>query len=608
MAFNVQDKMHLQRLRRAMEASRRKLEPFRARHKKSVELYAGSTYSESGEERSQHINLMELAINIYERHLTGRPPQVTVFTNDPSKEPIGAKLESVMNSLLKKFEVHAAIQRATKAALFSMGIIKVGSHIVDSYEIDGWQVDKQEPFVRSILLDDWVHDMTARHWEDISFCGHRYRISLEEAMQKEEWKKDIREKLQPVEQKHFNEFGGDERIHTISQGYGLWEEEYEPYVEVWEIWLPRHKQLVTLSPMEGELPLRIVNWKGPQGGPFHPLWFNEVDGQTLPLAPSMLWTGLHEIVNGAYRKLDRQAKRFKKIGVTRGEDTEDAETLRQTSDGEIAAVQNPDAIQEKTLGGIDQQLFAFTLQSKDMFSWLAGNLDSLGGLGASSETVGQDAMLASASSRRISHMQDAVMLWTKRVLTDFGFYAWTDPLETYQAILTPKGFDNIKTELTPEEREAHSFYHHEIDIRPYSMAFQSPSERLAQINQIVQGIVLPTLPILQQQGLMLNMPGLMSLYARYADLPELKDVVVPVEPIETPAQGPQGGMSPGQQQEQEPGTDGRLSQSPVTHRTNERVSRPGATRQGAEQSLVQTMMGGNPQQSEQDAANRHYGG
>ena len=166
----------------------------------------------------------------------------------------------------------------------------------------------------------------------------------------------------------------------------------------------------------------------------------------------MLWSGMHELINGLYRKLERQANRFKRIGVTRGEDTEDAETLRQTSDGEIAAVLNPDAIQEKTFGGIDQQSFAFMLQSKDLFSWLCGNLDSLGGLGASSETVGQDAMLRESSSQRISHMQDAVMLWTKRVLTDFGYYIWADPIETYPAIMKVPGMGNMQGTLGPMER------------------------------------------------------------------------------------------------------------------------------------------------------------
>ena len=609
MPFNLEDQLHLQRLRRAVEQSRRKLEPFRRRHKRAVELYAGDGYGDEGETKPQHLNMMELAISIYERHLVGRPPQVNIFTRSPQLGPTGAKLEAVMNDLLKQFQVHSALQRAVRSALFSVGIVKVGTAVTGSYSIDNFEIDRQEPFVRNILIDDWVHDMSARHWEDIAFAGHRYRMPVELAREDKSFKKELREKLVPADGPNYNEHGGDERIHTISQGYGMAEDEYEPYVELWEVWLPRHKQLVTLSPHDGELPLRVVDWTGPEHGPFHPLWFNEVDGQTMPLSPAMLWTGMHELINGLYRKLERQANRFKRVGVTRGEDTEDAETLRQTNDGEIAAVLNPDAIQEKQFGGIDQQSFAFMLQSKDLFSWLCGNLDSLGGLAASSETVGQDAMLRESSSQRISHMQDAVMLWTKRVLSDFGFYIWNDPIETYPAIMKIPGMGNRHAALPPVEREAHSYYHHEVDIRPYSMQFQSPQQRMSVINQLMQTVVLPTLPLLQQQGLQLNLPGLMQTYAKYADLPELKSILIPINQGNSVGETMQMLPTSAPEDElQEEGTDGRLSQSPVTHRTNERVSRPVATRQGAEASLVQTMMGGNPQQSEQDAMNRHYGG
>ena len=40
------------------------------------------------------------------------------------------------------------------------------------------------------------------------------------------------------------------------------------------------------------------------------------------------------------------------------------------------------------------------------------------------------------------------------------------------------------------------------------------------------------------------------------------------------------------------------------HSVNERISRPGATPQGAEQTLVTTLMGGNPQQAAHGAMAR----
>jgi hypothetical protein len=223
-----------------------------------------------------------------------------------------------------------------------------------------------------------------------------------------------------------------------------------------------------------------------------------------------------------------------------------------------------------------------------MFSWLSGNLDALGGLGPQSETVGQDKLMFASANQRISGMQDAVSIFAKRILTDWGFYLWQDPLETYPAVLQPPGMEAIQSELTPQERNSSAYYEMMLEIEPYSMQFKSPGERLATLNQIVSGVVIPSLGIMQQQGMGLDMGALLALYSEYADLPELTDIITYTNRPDSlgapPSEGP-----------------GKPS---VTHRTNERVSRPGATRQGAEQVMVNQMLGGNSQQSEKEGAAR----
>jgi len=159
------------------------------------------------------------------------------------------------------------------------------------------------------------------------------------------------------------------------------------------------------------------------------------------------------------------------------------------------------------------------------------------------------------------------------------------------------------TELTPEEREIHPYYFHEVDIHPYSMTFQSPTERLNSVNQVMMNVLLPAMPMLQEQGLALNLREYLRIFSKYADLPELNNLITSTDRSMLPL-GPQ----PTDPAAEEGGADGRQAQPSVTRRINERVSRPGATRQGAEQSLIQTLMGGNPQQAEGEAMSRHYGG
>ena len=445
----------------------------------------------------------------------------------------------------------------------------------------------------NVSLDDWVHDMTAHGHEETDYCGHRYRMSLEQAKNEKSFNKSIRENLTAMDDYNYNE-SGDERLSTLTQGASQHEGQLEDKIELWEIWLPKERLIVTLGPNEGDKPLKVVEWNGPPNplGPYHLLYFNEVDGNSMPLAPAMLWRGLHDVSNGLMRKLVREAQRYKVVGLTRGVDSEDAERIRTASDGEIVGVDNPEAIQEKMFGGIDQRNFAFMLQIKQLFSWQAGNLDLMGGLGAQSETATQDQLLHASASQRMSGMQDEVRIFTKKVMRDWGFHLWSDPVESYPIRLNSQPLGPVDTFLTPEERGTHDYLLHEIDVEPHSMQFVSPQERMAKLNQILTGVVIPSLPMMSEQGLGIDYKELLNTYSRYADLPELKDIIVGLEDV------PPGSDEMG------PGAPERPGMPSSTHRVNERVSRPGASPRGAEQTLVNTLMGGNPQQSEQNAMAR----
>jgi hypothetical protein len=433
---------------------------------------------------------------------------------------------------------------------------------------------------------------------DVSYSGNRFRMGLEDAKENPEFNKNRRHKLQSMHRRVHNE-DGQRRISTITQGESDWEEEYEEQVELWEIFLPKEQLLVTLSEDEDAPPLKIIEWEGPENGPFHMLWFNEVDGNSMSPHPGMLWQGLHQTINALYRKIEREAARSKSVGLVRGQNADDAERIRMLSDGEIGVVDNPDSVQEKQFGGIDQRSFAFMLQSKDLFSWLSGNLDALGGLGPQAGTLGQDRLLFASANQRIAGMQDRVLEFTRDVIRDMSYWLWEEPLESYPLTLEFPELDPMSTELTPEDRDSHAVFEHEMQIEPYSMQHMSPSERLQNINQIVTGIIMPSMPLLQQQGLNVDMAKLMEMYARYSNLPELNELIVREEemlpglqgvPEEGGGSGGEGGGGGGNRQPR---------QSPVTHRTNERVSTPGpSSRANADMSLISELMGANPGRAE----------
>lgn len=586
MPFNPKSNYDMMLLREAIQDSRSKLQLFRERHREAVSEMAGVYYGSDQIKRANHLNMIELAITIYMTQLAARPPEVHIETFNQEIRPSGVKLQTLANQTLKTdLAPFRAIQRTIKDSLFSMGICKVGLEDKGETNVNGVQIRRQEPYIDNILLDDWVHDMSEQSIQRAHFMGHRYRMILEDAKAHPGFNRQARAVLEEQELSMTNE-DGDERIHTVSQGYGHGQSKGQIYkmVELWDIWLPREKLLITYADRffrEHAGPLRIIKWDGPEKGPYHVLMFNEVSGNPFPLSPVMGWMGLHRIINSLYRKLDRQAERQKSVGIGLGRNSEDVETLRNASDGEIVGVDNIASLEEKKYGGIDQQNFAFMLQTKQLFSWIAGNLDTLGGLSTSSDTLGQDRILQSQSNQRIQQMKDEVYYFVRAVLSDFLFHIWHDPLITYPVTLQSGTEDSRETLLTPQQRE-HDFYEHQLMIQPHSMEYSTPRERLQQITQLMQGLILPLLPMAQQQGIEIDMEEFMRIIAKYGSLPELLRILKFSSGQPKLYPGEEGGKS---------SPVSANGQKPATEHVR-RDSGAGMSDQGSEAALISRMMGG----------------
>jgi hypothetical protein len=177
---------------------------------------------------------------------------------------------------------------------------------------------------------------------------------------------------------------------------------------------------------------------------------------------------------------------------------------------------------------------------------------------------------------------------TTGVIRDFLYRIWTDPINTYQAIRPIPGTDfQVDARLNPGERHG-TFEDFDIQIVQYSMQHKSPQERANEIIQLLTQVVFPILPLIQQQGIGLNLQRTFEILSKYMSLPELQ---LMFEFIGVPMPGS--------------GADAKAPQ--VSHRTYERVNRPGATRQGNDQTMQQLLMGGNPQSSQRAALGRSTG-
>jgi hypothetical protein len=134
--------------------------------------------------------------------------------------------------------------------------------------------------------------------------------------------------------------------------------------------------------------------------------------------------------------------------------------------------------------------------------------------------------------------------------------------------------------IAPQDRQQVRFEDMDIRVDPYSMQQQTPKQRLAALNQIVQQTVMPMMQLLQQQGVAFDVNAYLQKAAQYLDSPDLSEIVTIQEPPPQATGGEGGGGGPGMPQE--------------TTRNYNRTSSPGRTQRGDDMNKVSALMGVNP--------------
>lgn len=573
----------LTRLQTAVKWSNQKMDPFRKQRKLLIQQYVGTRYGEKnageleGTMEKVPVNFIELIVNITSRHLIAQNPRVMVTTPHLDYKMRAARLELAINHLLPKIDFADELQQAVVEAILWMGILKVG--LMD----DGYA---GIPYARNVDPDDFFVDLRATRWNEIAYVGDRYVVPLDWAKDNRTFTAKSRELLVADQSDAIDE-NGNERAKSLSVGTDSPPSEIFETVTLMDVYLPRERCILTLPCGQYErkdLLLNVV--EDVQRDPYRRLTFNTVPGNLLPASPlHQSVYDMHTLANELYRKVARQASRQKTIGVVSGATDNEGDTVRNAADGEIVELSGRGSVNEQTFGGMDAKTLAMFIQNKDLINWVSGNLDVLGGLGAASDTVGQERIMASNASSRIKDMQGRVAKFVQNVVGDLAWYLWTDPVTEFKLLVKVPGRQDIPVSFTPEDRQG-DLSDYDVQIDPYSMQYRSPGE-LAQIAVQMWEMILKSYPLLQQQG---QIPDVKAFLTKLAHLYRFDGLE---EFIKASQRQPEA-----QQAQQQQGMPAQ------TTRTYERVNKPGATRGGKDDVMARVLMGAGVQGSEAAAMNR----
>jgi len=535
------------RLVTAFDHSRRKMLPFRERRLHAIRQFVGGNWSDGGAADRVPVNFMEMAISIYRRQVAARAPRVMVRSKSDRHISFADDIEIALNLLIEDIEFDDTMRRWVLDAMFGLGIMKVGLAPGNQYEIMGFTHDPGQPFADVVDYEDFVFDVTAKRWEQVQFCGNRYCLPREAVLDLKMFKG---KKLEKYERRTTNEQGDEKISNLVDDGGSYGEESYLDLVELWDIWLPYEGVVATFQcgpdgGIEQREPLRIVEWDGPEEGPYHLLSFGDVPGQIMPLSPASLMIDLHELGNRVFRKLGRQADRQKTITLVASGNQDDGARITAANDGDAISVDRPEATKDIRFGGVDQSALAFFQQLRQLTSYFGGNLETLGGLNNVTNTASQEQLVKGQATMRIADMQERATAAVTKVIKSLAYYMWTDPVRTVRVQKPIPGTDmSVDVDIKPERRNG-EFLDYAIEIVPFSMQSRTPSERFQTASQVMQTFIIPMAPLLQQRGLVPDIEAFLKMSAELSGTPEIESLVMKVEPQEMmqgpPAPGGGGG-------------------------------------------------------------------
>jgi len=586
--INPNSAVDMTRLRDAMRWSEGKLNPFQAKHVAAVNAFAGSRYgSNVGGLDKSAVNLLHLAVEIWLRQLAAQTPRSLILTRVPDLKVSAFELEVATDYLLQQILFGENLAEAVRSAIFSMGVMKVG--ITDPYlgPDAGFDTAVGHPYADPVLFENWIHDMKATRLGEWDWCGNKYKLPYEVVMEHPDFNDSVKAMLQPKGQGDASEDMMGERHKTsdLSAQEEVQIEEYREHIEVWDIWIPSQRLMVTMPVQSGLQPLLVRDWDGPHRGPYHILGFSTVPGNVVPAAPAQNVFELQDIITKIFNQLGRQALRSKTLTIADGRAVEDgtAERIMDGEDGQVIRTGHIDGVKEMKYGGADPANQAFMVWARELFSYVGGNIDSLGGLAQQAGTLGQEQLLASSSSEMIQDMQSKVVTYTRNIMKDLAWYMYTDPQLELELTKKIDDFGDIPFKYGPKQRK-HKFFDFNFDVRPYTLQGKGPEARLGTIMQIATQILLPLAPQMAEWGMQFNLQKFVELISKYGDLPELNDLVTSATPTmeEELFAKKQGGGD---------GRNDRPGKPPVTQRnyTRENVS-TGGTQASRSADMIGSLM------------------
>lgn len=520
--FDLGNKEDYNQLHKAIKTSRDAIDPFRRPRTEMIRDFVGSWYSPSGARFMTYVNKLNQTARIYQMALAFNNPQVRINSFDQKLWPFAKKYEVNVNKVIRNIDLKTTLQAAVLDAFFLIGVCKV--RMADAGYVmteDNVWIDPGKPWVDRVSFDDLIIDMSAKDIRAVRFIGDRYRASWRKVRERDDFNQKVVSQMAPSTK--FNTDSGSDYASQIAAGWTVDDDELEPMVWLEDVYLPENRQLVTFAADDDSLrPLKVLeDWTGHPIGPYKTLSLGLVPDNTMPSSPSQNLKPLHDLENRLYRKLSAQASRQKNVvGYTPGGE-DDGDRAKDAKDGEYLKFRDPKSLTPISFPGVDGNTNAFFLAAEEIYNIQAGNQRAIGGLGAETNTVGQEQMVQGHATGMIAFMKAAVVDWASDICRELGGLMFEDEAMTVDSSMEVENTGYyIDTSWRPGDREGLKDYY-EFSVVPESMNYMPAEVKLQKIFDYLNRVG-PLFPMVQA-GL-LDIQELTRIVSEYENIPEIQKI------------------------------------------------------------------------------------
>ena len=524
------------KLTRAIGQSSERMLKFRANRTKVLREFAGPLYGDGvtdGKDRPfatlyAFITVLLPSITTGRIAVESRPRMPAL--RQPGKE-IALSIEKVIEDARLVDEMLGVVMDA----ICGFGVLKVGLEALPSgrYDYADWRQDPGLPFGERISPDSYILGPCKRR-EAAPFEGDVYRIDREDAYNVPDVDKEALDRLATFQDTK------REGAETMTPGTGGYDDLF-PQFEWADIWLPKERAIVTVSPRAENTAgiIREVDAKDiNEGGPYEMLGYDWVPDNPLPLGCGLQMHDLHLAMNRMGRKYVRRIDNLKDIlAVT------DPETgkVRDANDGQVITVTDPKSGQVFSFGGNVAEIGNAIEFMQDQQNRNGPNPELLGGLAANSKTLGQDQMKYATASERISRMVVTTATFMSRVIRHFGWYMWTDQSRVFPGV-ERAGEAMIERQSRPQDRDPAMWGELGLSLDAYASATASPDQEYDRYAELFERFIVPGMPVMASQGTIPNMQKIVTMLAAKRGLREVDEWWTQAMPAAVP--GPAAGSGP----------------------------------------------------------------